>query len=122
MHNNPPMRPHKFINTFLELLTKLKDQNTISTGDLNLNLLNYNINSETHFLLNGDFKNNFPPQITVATIVKKNSPTLIDNILINKEEAKGTSALATVKNSMVNTIFPIYPIVKLLGFDLTVQK
>ena len=122
MHNNPPMRPHKFINTFLELLTKLKDQNTISTGDLNLNLLNYNINSETHFLLNGDFKNNFPPQITVATIVKKNSPTLIDNILINKEEAKGTSALATVKNSMVNTIIPIYPIVKLLGFDLTVQK
>ena len=122
MHNNPPMRPHKFINTFLELLTKLKDQNTISTGDLNLNLLSYNINSETHFLLNGDFKNNFPPQITVATIVKKNSPTLIDNILINKEEAKGTSALATVKNSMVNTIFPIYPIVKLLGFDLTVQK
>ena len=86
MYNNPPMRFHKFNNTFLELLTKLKDQNTISTGDLNLNLLNYNINSETHFLLNGDFKNNFPPQITVSTRVKKNSPTLIDNIWINKGE------------------------------------
>ena len=56
MYNNSPMRPHKFNNTFLELLTKLKDQNTISTGDLNLNLLNYNINPETHFLLNGDFR------------------------------------------------------------------
>lgn len=121
MYNNSPMRPHKFNNTFLELLTKLKDQNTISTGDLNLNLLNYNINPETHFLLNGDFKNYFPPQITVSTRVKKNSPTLIDNILINKEEAKGTMALAAVKNSMVNTIFPISPIVKPLGFDLTFQ-
>ena len=122
MYNNPSMRPHRFNNTFLELLTKLKDQNTISTGDLNLNLLNYNINSETHILLNGDFKNNPPPQITVSTRVRKNSPTLIDNILINKEEAKGTSALAAVKNSMVNTIFPVSPIVKLLRFDLTFQK
>ena len=88
MYNSPLMRPHKFINTFLELLTKLKDQNTISTGHLNLNLLNYNINSKTHFLLNGDFKNNFPLQITVSTRVKKNSPTLIDNILINKEKPR----------------------------------
>ena len=70
-------------------LCKLKDQNAILTGDLNLNLLNYNKKPET-FFLEGIFTNNFLSQITFPIRVTKNSATLVDSMLINKEEANAT--------------------------------
>ena len=60
------------------------------SGDFNLNLLNYN-KLETLLFLEIIFTNNFFPQATLPTRVAKNSVTLIDNILINQEEAKTTS-------------------------------
>lgn len=88
IYKHPPMKPHKFNNTFLELLSKLKNQKTALAQDLNFNLLNYNKKSETHLLVEGIFTNNFLPKITLPARVTKNSATLIEKILIRKEEAK----------------------------------
>ena len=71
--------------------SNLKNQNTISAGYLNLNLLNYNKKPETHPFPEGIFKNNFLKQTTLPTRVTKNSAKLIDNILVNKEQVKTTS-------------------------------
>ena len=82
------MKPHKFDNIFLELLCKLKNQNTILAGDLNLNLLNYKKKPETCLPKERIFKRNFLPQITLPTRVIKKFATLIEKIPIIKEEAK----------------------------------
>ena len=60
---NPPMKPHK-LNNILLLLSKQKNENTILTGDLNHNLLNYNKKPETHLFMERIFTSNFLPQIT----------------------------------------------------------
>ena len=107
---HPPhtlIKPHKFDKMFLELLSTIKDQNIISTGNVNLNNLNQNKKPETYLFLEVIFTNNFLPLIILPTRVIKSSATLIDNILINKEDIQRTRVLAKVKNYLVNTIFPI---------------
>ena len=42
IYNHPPIKRHKFCNIFTKLQSKLKNQNKILSGDLNLNLLGYN--------------------------------------------------------------------------------
>lgn len=78
VRKHPLMKPHIFDNIFQ------------FSGEFNLNLLNYN-KLETLLFLERIFTNNFFPQVTLSTRVTKNSLTLIDNILINQEEAKTAS-------------------------------
>ena len=77
IYKNPPMKPHKFCNKFMKLQSKLKNQNKILSGDLNLNLLGYNKKPENHLFLEGIFTNNFFPQIILPTRVTRNSAILI---------------------------------------------
>ena len=58
------MKAQKFSDMFLELLSELKNQNRILANNLNLNFINNNIKPETHLFLDGNFTNNFLPQLT----------------------------------------------------------
>ena len=55
IYNHPPMKPHKFCNIFMKLQSKLKNQNKILSGVLNLNLLDYNKKPGNHIFLEGIF-------------------------------------------------------------------
>ena len=70
------------------LLAKLSSQNkqVILAGDFNINLLNYESNTQTTNFLNDITSNLFVPHITVPTRITSHSQTLIDNIFSNFTE------------------------------------
>ena len=88
VYEHPPIKPYSFNTSFSQLLQKLKKENkkTISTGDFNLNILNYAKTIGTYEFLESIFSNNFTPRINLPTRITGTSSILIDNILINSQE------------------------------------
>ena len=75
-----------FDDSFKKILLPKKDKNKpiYITGDLNLNLLDYNTNAKVKSLLDIIFAHSFVPLINKPTRISKNNATVIDHILTNK--------------------------------------
>ena len=88
VYEHPPIKPYSVNTSFSQLLQKLKKENkkTISTGDFNLNILNYAKTIGTYEFLESIFSNNFTPRINLPTRITGTSSILIDNFLINSQE------------------------------------
>ena len=71
-----------FSSDYSMLLTKLSHEKNklFITGDFNINLLNYEVHSETHSFLDDAFSHFLYPVITQPTRFSPTSATLIDNI------------------------------------------
>ena len=89
IYRHPCMCIDNFNDDYLQpLLAKLSLQNkqVILAGDFNINLLNYESNTQTTNFLNDITSNLFVPHITVPTRITSHSQTLIDNIFSNFTE------------------------------------
>ena len=115
------MKPYNFNTSFSQLLQKIKRENkkTITTGDFNLNLLNYVKNIGTLEFLESLFSNNVTPQINLPTRIIGTSSTLIDNILINSQENLYTSGNLTTS---ISDHLPQFTIIGNLLSDSLIKK
>ena len=70
----------------------------ILTGDLNINLLNFDKNKEVNEFLEVLTSNWFTPQILGPTrFEEQNKPSLVDNIFVNFSDIHSTSGNITEK-------------------------
>ena len=86
IYRHPSMCIKEFNNSFLKvLLEKLAkvNKNIILLGDFNINIMNYDCNSDTSAFLNSMCSNSCFPFITQPTRITTKSQTLIDNIFLN---------------------------------------
>ena len=121
VYEQPPIKPYSFNTSFSQLLQKLKKENkkTISTGDFNLNILNYAKTIGTYEFLESIFSNNFTPRINLPTRITGTSSILIDNILINSQ--KNVYTFGNLTTSMLIT-FHNFTITENLLSDTLVKK
>ena len=87
----------EFFVPFLKNLNK-ENKEVISTGDFNMNHLNFAKKRGTHQFLEL-FHNNYTPQITLPTRITDGLATLIDNIFLNTQCHKQTSGNITTSIS-----------------------
>ena len=72
-----------YLKQTLQALSK-ETKKVILTGDLNINLLNFDKNKEVNEFLDVLTSNWFTPQILGPTrFVEHNKPSLVDNIFVN---------------------------------------
>ena len=76
-----------------------ENKSTLLTGDLNVNLINYNKKRGTYNFLELPFNHNFTPQITLPTRVTEKSAILIDNIFVNNPSSNYLSGNITTSIS-----------------------
>ena len=75
-----------FLRTILKKYYQIKKKKNYPiyiTGDLNLNLLDYNSNAKVKSYLNIIFTQSFIPLINKPTRISKNNATIIDHLLTN---------------------------------------
>ena len=88
------MNPTEFIEIYLsELPQKLskEDKTAILMGDLNIDLLKYDYNTDSASFLDSLYTNFLLPYISTSSRVTPHSRTLIDNIFSNNIEDSLTS-------------------------------
>ena len=83
MYRPPNGNYQPFKDHLKNLLSHYENKEIYLTGDMNLNLFNYDTNSHVRDLLNTLLQNNILPTINQATRVTKVSATCIDNIFTN---------------------------------------
>ena len=81
----------RYLKQTLNALSK-ENKKVILTGDLNINLLNFDKNKEVNEFLDILTSNWFTPQILGPTrFVEHNKPSLVDNIFVNFSDMHCTS-------------------------------
>ncbi|XP_065562440.1 uncharacterized protein LOC136028523 [Artemia franciscana] len=79
----PPLAPIPlFLRSFESLLASLDDKDVVVMGDFNLNLLNYDENTQTTEFISLMTSKSLIPSCTIPTRVSLTSATLIDNIFL----------------------------------------
>ena len=74
---------HKFLDKIKTLICKNHEKPLFLVGDLNINYLDYSINTNVRDLFNLIFQNGIFPLINRATRVTKSSAAIIDHVLTN---------------------------------------
>ena len=94
----PPRRDsHKFLEDIKTLICKNQEKPLFLLGDLNINSLDYSINTNVRDFFNLIFQNGIFPLINRPTRVTKSSATIIDHVLIN------TVINSEVQSGMIKT-------------------
>ena len=102
VHKHYSMQHYNFNNDFLESLinkTQTEKKFSILAGDFNLNLIKYSKATGINLFLEIILSHNYMPQKPLPTRVTGRTATLINNILINSYENKGTSGNITTSAS-----------------------
>ena len=81
-------------------------------GDFNINLLNYDLHTETHDYVDTIFSNVFLPLITKPTRITPTSATLIDNIYSNNLPGEYTQMQGMIYTDISDHL-PIFLLTKL---------
>ena len=105
-----------YLKTFLE---KTKCKPTYVTGDLNLNLLDYDVNPKVNSYCNLLFAHNFVPVINKPTRISKHSASLIDHIVTNTFVNEALS-LGIIKVD-ISDHFPVFLISEAKTVDIHAQ-
>ena len=74
---------HKFLEEIKTLICKNQEKPLFLVGDLNINSLDYSINTNVRDFFNLIFQNGIFPLINRPTRVTKSSATIIDHVLTN---------------------------------------
>ena len=74
---------HKFLDEIKTLIRKNHEQFLFLAGDLNINSLDYSINTDVRYFFNLVFQNGVLPLINRSTRVTKSSATITDHVLTN---------------------------------------
>ena len=100
-----------------DILLKVTQSNKLAfiMGDFNVNLLNYNSDTQTCDFVNNFFSNNFMPCILHPTRISDQTSTLIDNIFTNAVEFNITSGNILTQ---ISDHFPQILILKNLSLDM----
>ena len=83
IYRPPKGDSHKFLDEIKTLIRKNHEQLLFLAGDLNINSLNYSINTNVRYFFNWVFQNGVLPLINRSTRVTKSSATITDHVLTN---------------------------------------
>ena len=99
-------RYHEFEIYLKQFLHKSKNKNSYLVGDLNLNLLDYSINTTVKDYLHVTTENLLIPVINKVTKITKTNAILIDHILTNN--FVNTNSSSGIVKSDISDHFPIF--------------
>ena len=90
---HPNTDVQEFLNFNDNLLQKVtKERKSVFLmGDFNLNVMNYEIHSDTNYFINSVLSYSFLPYILHPTRVAEHSATVIDNIFSNITDCESTT-------------------------------
>ena len=101
----PPRPTHEDIKTFIKdmnaIFDKLKNfKNVVLTGDFNINLLNFKIDSSVDYFIDNLMSNGYLPKITIPTRLTQRKGTLIDNFFVKFSESLSKTTAKVLKSKI----------------------